>query len=75
MEIKTIHNQIYLTDITKAHGYEVEVYFTNDEGKRDTEYVGVSATNRTQAASLVKKHAFDLIAGSDHLVASVNMTS
>lgn len=71
MEIKIHSNQIWLSDRSKAHGYDVEV--GTDQG--ETVFVGVDATNRTQAASLAKKFAFKWISGTGHYVASVNMTS
>tara|TARA_Y100001937_G_C6994406_1_gene273594 strand:+ start:292 stop:507 length:216 start_codon:yes stop_codon:yes gene_type:complete len=71
MEIKIHSNQIWLSDRSKAHGYDVEVW--TDQG--EVVFVGVDATNRTQAASLAKKFAFKWISGTGHEVASVNMTS
>ena len=73
MEIKIHSNQIWLSDPSKAHGYDVEV--GTDQSNGDTVFVGVDATNRTQAASLAKKSAFKWICGTGHYVASVNMTS
>jgi hypothetical protein len=71
MEIKIHSDMIWLKDNSKAHEYEVEVW--TDQG--DTVFVGVDATNRTQAVSFVRKFAFKWIAGTGHVTASCNMTA
>tara|TARA_Y100001937_G_C6907620_1_gene236144 strand:- start:279 stop:491 length:213 start_codon:yes stop_codon:yes gene_type:complete len=70
MEIKIHNNQIWLKDPSKAHEYEVEVW--TDQGNY---LVGVDASNRAQAAVLVKMHAYQWLRGTGHQVASVNMTA
>ena len=71
MEMKIHSDMIWLKDSSKAHEYEVEVW--TDQGKEIL--VGVDATNRTQAASFVKKFAFKWTAGTGHVVASFNKSS